>query len=302
MLVIIGGLVLLWFPGWLDERHDLGPARFARVGRASMTLGLGAVVLGLLAWGAPALLHWADALGVPGLCDSAVHRLPLGGLELAIAMAAIAVVVSGRAIAAVRRARRSAQLARVDPLFGRHRRLGRYDVVVIPSTQLVAVGVPGDQPQIVLSEGLVAELSSVEVDAVVRHEVAHHRLRHRRYLLTATVVDQLFGWVPPVRSSATSLRNAVEEWADLESTGASDDRIATLRSALERLAVRRATTIDRRAIERRIASLDANGRQTWDRRSQRLGSWVPAAALALLGGVTLALTVQVTDAVVRCRF
>lgn len=301
VLVIVGGLALLCFPGWLDTRRNFGPARLAQVARASMMIGLVGIVLGLAMWGAPALLHWADALGVPGLCDAAVHRLPLGGLELAIAMAAIALGVSGRAVAAVKRARQRAELARVDPFFGRHQRLGRYDVVVVPSAQLVALGVPGERPQIVLTEGLVAELTSAEVEAVIRHEAAHHRLRHRQYLLTATVVDQIFGWLPPVRASVVSLRNVLEEWADIESTERSDSRIAALCSALERLAARRTTTVDRRAIDRRLASLAACRRPSWSDRPRRLGAWVPAATLALVGSVTVALTLQITHAVVRCQ-
>ena len=265
-----------------------------------MTLGFAGVVLGATLWGAPAILHWADALGVPGLCDAAVHRLPFGGLELAIPMSAVAIAIVGRAFSATRRARLNARRARVDPFFGRHRHMGGYDVVVIPSARLVAVGVPGVEPQIVLSEGLVAELTSIELDAVIRHEVAHHRLRHREYLMTAAVVDQVFGWIPPVRSSVVSLRDAVEEWADVESTGASHARVATLRSALHRLASRR-TSADRHAIERRIASLDSPGRTEDAGRPYVVGPWVPATALGALGVLALVFTFQLTDAVIRCR-
>ncbi len=301
LAMIFGGLALLTFPGWLDRRHRFGPAQFARIGRASMMLGLAGVVLGFTVWGAPAVLHWADAVGVPGLCDAAVHRLPFGGLELAIPMSAIAALLIGRASKVARSARRNARRARVDPFFGRHRRMGQFDVVVIPSEQLVAVGVPGNEPQIVLSEGLVAELTAIELDAVIRHEVAHHRLGHRQYLLTAAVVDQVFGWIPPVRSSVVSLRNAVEEWADLESTRSSDTRVATLRSALQRLAVRRTTTVDRHSIQRRIASLDATHGAPRRRPSLPAGPWVPTVALGALGTVALVFAVQITDAVIRCR-
>lgn len=301
-LLIVGSLMLLWLPGWLDERHDLGPARFARLGRASMTAGLAGIMVGLAAWGAPALLHWADALGVPGLCDTAIHQLPMGGLELAIAMAAIAIGVSGRVVAAVRRARYSAQLARVEPFFGRHRRLGGYDIVVVPSSQLVAVGVPGDQPQIVLTDGLVAALTPPEVEAVIRHEVAHHRLRHRGYLMTATVVDQVLGVLPPVRASVVSLRNALEEWADFDSAGGSDSRTATLRSVLERFAAWPTTTTDRRSIERRLTSLDASRRGTRSDRARRVGAWASAVSLAMIGGATVALTLQISEAVLSCQF
>ncbi len=111
LVLIIGGLMMLVFPGWLDQRrHGFGPARLARVERAAMTLGFVGVVLGLGLWGIPAVLHWAEAMGLPGLCDEVVHRLPLGGVELAIGTTAIAIVISGRALAAARHAHRNAPL------------------------------------------------------------------------------------------------------------------------------------------------------------------------------------------------
>ena len=266
-----------------------------------MTLGFIGVVLGLTLWGAPAILHWADALGVPGLCDAAIHRLPLGGLELALAMAAIAIVATGRGLAAVHRARISARYARVDPYFGRHQAMGQYDVVVIPSDELVAVGGPGRQPQIIISEGLMAELTALELDAVIRHEAAHHRLRHRQYLVIAAVIDQVFGWIPLVRSSAVSLRIAVEEWADLASTGRSENRAAHLRSALERLASRGATSVERRSLERRIAALHARP-SVGRRRSWWVGGrLLSGVVFAAIGGIALVFTLQMIDAVVRCR-
>jgi len=216
-------------------------------------------------------------------------------------MSLIAIAMVGRACAAARRARLAAQRARVDPYFGRHRQIGRYDVVVIPSMQLVAVGVPGIEPQIVLSESLVAELTSIELDAVIRHEVAHHRLRHREYLLTAAVVDRVLGWIPPVHASAVGLRNAVEEWADIESTRSSQVRIATLRSALLRIASRGKTSIDHRSIERRIASLESSDQTEAEGRRYAVGRWLPTLALGALGTTALALTIQLADAIIRCR-
>lgn len=301
LTLIVTGFALLAFPGWLDRRRRFGPAQFAHIARASMVLGLAGIAAGLTLWGAPAALHWADAAGVPGLCDAVVHRLPFGGLELAVPMIVLSIVVIGRAIVVAHGSRRRAEGARVDEQFGRHRRVGDYDVVVIPSPQLVAVGVPGHQPQIVLSEGIVAELSAPELDAVIRHEAAHHRLRHRQFLLTAVIVEQVFGWIPTVRSSAVSLRNAIEAWADVESVRASRTRIVPLRSALQRLADGRTTTADRCSIERRIASLDSCGDAADSRRSRSFGPWVPSVALGVVGSSALVFIVQMADAIVRCR-
>ena len=301
LALIVTGFALLAFPGWLDHRRRFGPAQFAYVARASMVLGVAGIAAGLTLWGAPAVLHWADAVGVPGLCDAVVHRLPFGGLELAVPMIVLSIAVIGRATVVAHGSRQRAQRARVDQQFGRHRRVGDYDVVVIPSPQLVAVGVPGHQPQIVLSAGIVSELSAPELDAVIRHEAAHHRLRHRQFLLTAVIVEQVFGWIPPVRASAESLRNALEAWADVESVRASQTRIAQLRSALQRLADDRTTTADRCSIERRIALLDSRRDPADPRRSRSVGPWVPSVALGVVGSGALVFTVQMADAIVRCR-
>lgn len=300
-LLIISGLAFLVFPGWMPRRGpDIGVVRWARACRASLALGLVLTLSGFLLWGAPVVLHVADGWGVPGLCDDAIHRLPLGGLEFGLgAMVAggwIIVRISGAFAQAVARSRD----ARIDPFIGHHRNLSEFDVVVIPSTRLVAVGVPGSRPQIVISEGMVAALAPPELDAVLQHEMAHHRLGHRNYVVLAAVVDHAFGWLPPVRLSTAVLRDAVEEWADLASTRRSPERVALLRSALERLANVHVTTVARREIQRRIAILEGRGARGGSRPTRTIGVVMGFGGALAAATLVLALSYQVFEAAGRC--
>lgn len=304
LAAIFAGLVLLVAPGVVSRApRGCSIGQWARASRTSLTAGLALVVVGLVLWGAPVIFHLLDGTGLPGFCDDAVHALPLGGLTWALVVLGVAAVVTMRIVTGVARAITGLRCARVDPFVGRHRRLGEYDVVVVPSAQLVAVAVPGNAPQIVLSEGLVSTLEAVEVDAVIRHEMAHHRLRHRQYLILAAVVDHVVGWIPPVRTSTAALRTALEAWADEASTARSPVRTARLRSALTRLRSAHDTTPVHDAIERRLARLDhtagvepGEGRA----RSGFLCSAVTAAGVVATLAIVLATGAQLVSTLGRC--
>ncbi len=284
-VVVAMGLILLILPGWFESRHHgLDARRRARAYRTALLVGLIAVVGGSLLWAAPIVWHLADGLGLPGLCDGVVHALPLGGFEFAI----VALVGGGlllvRLVGSLAQSVARGRDARVDTFVGSHREVSEFDVVVIASDRLLAVGVPGDQPQIVITDGLVAALESDELDAVLRHEIAHHRLGHRNYLVLASTVNHAFGWIPAVRSSAAALAGALEEWADLASTRLAPERVARLRSALNRLAELHVTTAARRALEQRLGNLDRSpaSARTGSGADQRVGLTV---GLAGAGGI-----------------
>lgn len=256
-VVVAVGTLLLVLPGWFDRHHrEVDPGRRARAYRSALLLGLVAVLGGSLLWAAPVGLHLADRWGFPGLCDGVVHGLALGGFELALIASVGGAVLVVRVVGALAQSSVRGRAARVDPLVGDHRAVSEFDVVVIASERLIAVGVPGDRPQIVVTDCLVAALEPDEFDAVLRHEIAHHRLGHRSYLILASAVDQTFGWFPGVPSSTAALADALEEWADLASTGRAPERVARLRSALDRLAALHVTTAAQRAFERRLGNLD----------------------------------------------
>ena len=157
--LIMAGLVLLALPGWFQPRRtSFGVIQWARACRAALALGLVLTLAGFLLWGAPIVLHLADGWGFPGLCDDAIHQLPLGGFEFALGAMVAGGWIIARLAGACAQANARSRAARIDPFIGYHRALSEFDVVVIPSTQLVAVGVPGSRPQIVLSQGLVSTL------------------------------------------------------------------------------------------------------------------------------------------------
>ncbi len=299
--LIITGLVLLALPGWCQPRRSgTGVVRRARECRASLALGLVLTVSGLFLWGAPAVLHVADGWGFPGLCDDAIHQLPLGGLEFALFAIVVGGLIVARLTGALTRSAARRREAWVDPFIGQHRGLSEFDVVVIPSTRLVAVGVPGSPPQIVISEGLVSALDPSELDAVLRHEMAHHRLHHRNYLLLAAAVDHGFGWLPPVRSSTAALRCALEEWADLVSTRRSPERVARLRSALARLADVHVTATARHDLERRIAMLETPDHRDESRTTRTAGLIMGFGGAVAAASLLLAMSYEVFAAVGRC--
>lgn len=285
LVAVAFGFAFLSFPGLVARPASCSISQWTRASRSALVAGLGLVLGGLLLWGAPLVIHLLDGTGLPGFCDEAVHRLPLGGLTWAAVVLLIAGLAIARLGASVAVAVRRARSARIDPFIGRHRTLGEFDLVVVPSTRLFAHSIPGQSPQIVLSDGLVALLDEQQVSAVVRHEMAHHRLDHRRFLVVAAVVEQLLGWAPPVRRSVTALRANVELWADEASTG-SPRRARELSSALQRIGDVDLTTPVRQALGTRISTLLGQERQRLGRAPRHHSPRV-AAAVAGLALVTL---------------
>jgi Zn-dependent protease with chaperone function len=83
----------------------------------------------------------------------------------------------------------------------------------------------------VVSDGLLDTLTAKQLDAVLRHEVAHLRRGHHRCLVVAAVVDHAFASFPPTRRSTATLRLALERSADEEAASTCGDR-GVVREAL----------------------------------------------------------------------
>lgn len=254
-LVTIGA-ALLTLPGLArTPRRRLASAQSARATAACLLIGAVTLEVALILWAAPTLLRAVDHTAFASACASVIDRLAPGGPVVGWVAAFLAGLVATGALRAVTRARRQTDAARVEPGLGRHVDRGTFELVVLPTERLVAVGVPGARPQVVLSEGLMRTLTPREVEAVIRHEAAHHGLGHHRYVMLASVLEQTFRRVPFVRWSTVSLRNTLERWADDVATGTACRRSADLRDAIVGVACAKAA-VEAPAVGLRSSVLD----------------------------------------------
>jgi beta-lactamase regulating signal transducer with metallopeptidase domain len=134
------------------------------------------------------------------------------------------------------RSRRGCRRTWVEPGLGEHRRLGRYELVVLPTQQLLAVSVAEPNGQIIVSQGMVDVLRPEELEVVLGHEVAHLDHGHQRWLVVAAAIDHGLAVFPPARRSVGALRIALERWADESAANERPCRRAALRGALLRVA------------------------------------------------------------------
>lgn len=106
--------------------------------------------------------------------------------------------------------------------------------VLLPLRQRLALALPDGQ--VLLSRSLLEILDHEELDAVMRHEVAHLEHHHVRFLLLGATVNAGL-WFLPWRSRATTaLRLALERWADESASARSGETRTHVRSALRKLA------------------------------------------------------------------
>jgi hypothetical protein len=239
-LLVASGVGLLALPA-LTRRlgRRLAPREWAIL--CTVAIGGGALAIegAAVFVAAPTVLR---AVGVPALasaCERMLGPLTPGGPVAGWAATGVAATIAAFAALGVVRAERGRRAVRVGPGVGEHRPLGSVDLVVLPSRRPIAVTVPGDRGQIVISDGLVAALSPEQLDAVIRHERAHLTHRHHRYLTLAAAVEQAFVILPPVRRSTATLRLALERWADEEAASGGPEARRALHAAL--LAVVEAT-------------------------------------------------------------
>ncbi|MFB4307168.1 M56 family metallopeptidase [Actinomadura sp. GTD37] len=91
----------------------------------------------------------------------------------------------------------------------------------------IAVAVPGRHGGVMVSRGLLRDLTPAELQVVFEHEASHLRHRHHRYLAAGILVAAL---LPPLRPLDGRLRLAVERWADEDAAEATGDRAAVART------------------------------------------------------------------------
>ena len=233
LVLLVGGLALIGLPGVVRRLgRTLDPAEWARVCLFSLVAGAVAVQAAVVFVAAPTVLRAVGAPGLASACERMLRLLVPGGPAAGWAAAAVAGLLPALAAVGILRARRSQRQCRIEPWLGRHEPCDGYELVVLPTPSPLAVTVDGRDPQIVISEGLVDTLPPAQVDAVVRHEVAHLANRHQRYLVAATALDHAFAWLPLTRRSTRALRAALERWADESAAAEGATPRATVRDAL----------------------------------------------------------------------
>jgi Zn-dependent protease with chaperone function len=233
-VLLVTGLALLLLPGVAASlgRH-LEPSEWRRLNRMAIRLGFVMVALGPLLAAVPLALETAGIDAVAEVCHHLLGPAAPGGAMVGWASLGISVALFAVAGAAHRRSRRLQRAARIERWFGDHTRLSDATLVVLPTDAVVAYATPGSPAQVVVSRGLTKALGPDELDAVVRHELAHLRNRHHRDLVFAGVVDATLGWMPGLRASTAALRLSIERSADEEASDLPGAREATRRALLK---------------------------------------------------------------------
>ncbi len=228
-----GGWILLALPLLLSPlARRITPREFVSAGIVSIFGGLLALEVGLLTTAMPTVLRSAGLTGLAVACERSFRPLAAGGAPIAWAAGLGALVIAALTARALVQAMRGQRRARADLWLGAHHDRGEFDLVIVPADAPLAYSVGGARPQVVLSEGLVATLEPDELEVVISHEAAHIRASHDRYLMLIGVTQRVTGWLPGVRAAMTSVRAALERWADEDAVGADRQRRKRLRDAL----------------------------------------------------------------------
>ena len=232
MLFVLGasGLGLLALPALARRAgRRLYPTEWARLCLIAVAGGGAVVELAAVLYALPTLATASHIAVLAVLCHRMLEPLAPGGPAAGWAATAVAVSLPVLGWVGWARSRRSARAARIERWLGRHEAYGCDELVVLPTDRAVAVSVPvlpgqAGRDQIVVSEGLLDTLTPEQLDAVLRHEVAHLRRGHHHHLAVAAVVDHAFAWFPPTRASTATLRLALERSADEEAASTCGDR------------------------------------------------------------------------------
>lgn len=284
LVLVLVGVGLLAFPAFADRRVTTRPpAEWARVAAAALIGGSLAIELALVLAAIPTLLDWLRLEGLAAVCHHIAARLAGGGPIIGWSSLVLGGILLRLAIVTLSRSRRNASRARIAPWVGAHQRRGAYELVIVPTPELVAVCVPGRVPQVVVSDGIATRLEERPLEALIAHEVAHLRHRHRRFLLIATVTERMFVWFPFARESARVLRVAVEDWADEVAAAGPAHRREDLCVALRTVA---AAGLPDHHLEaeatRRTRRLERNESRSVSSTRTPV-AYVPAAAMGLVG-------------------
>lgn len=215
--------------------RKLEPREWARVVVTCLVAGAVGLELALGLLAAPTVLRAFGVRELAAACARTVGNLAPGGLLAGWLAACLAVALAVLATRGIWRTVRTRRALRIEATLGTHERLSSCELVVLPTDRPLAMTVPGEPAQIVVSRGLVDALPDTALRAVLRHEATHAACRHDRYLLVAVAVDASLGRLPLVRRSTSVLRLALERWADEHAAADTDAGRADVQDALIRV-------------------------------------------------------------------
>lgn len=206
----------------------LDPEHWARLVWAALTTGAIAFEAGLVLLALPTVLRVVGISQLTAACNMLLGHLAPGPGPVGWFAAALAVALPGHALLGWWRTRDASAALSIEPGLGRRRTFRGYELVVLPTTRVLAYSVQsGARSQIVVSQGVVDHLSTDELTAVLAHEHAHLRHAHQQRLVLAALLEST---LRPLRRSTAELRLALERCADEDA--AFDSGRATVRRAL----------------------------------------------------------------------
>jgi len=228
MLIVFPALVL---PMVRRTRH---PGAWAVV--TVFTIGTGFVLLeaGLIHAALPLVFSLLGADELAAACRRLGGHLFGASPAFGAVAGLLSSTVAVRTVIAINATVRANARLREGAVHGIQTAVAGHSAVLLPMRDRIAVAIPGSSPSILLSESLVTDLRFVELIAVVRHEMAHLRRHHQRFLLVGTGVGYGLWFIPWVPRAITALRLALERWADEESAAGPSER-KHVQSALHKL-------------------------------------------------------------------
>lgn len=282
---LVMSLLLVGFPALVLPvvRRAAKPKWWAIVLTASLGAGFVLVEASLIHAALPAAFSLLSMDELAAACRALGGHL-FGATPAFAGLAAIVATSSGvkAALGGVQTMRMHASL-RHGAAHASRTAIGGHVTALVPLTNHWAMALPGPSPQILVSDTLVATLQVPELDAVVRHEAAHLRHHHLRFLLLGTVVGSGLWFLPWTRRATRALNLALERWADEEATSGSTEGREHVRSALRKLSQLTPSALagDRISALETVAG-DGEGATT--------SSWPAAASVVVPLALALALT------------
>ncbi len=207
LLVLLSGAMLIALPGLARPvGRRLAPREWSLLCAVALAGGALLIEIGLVLLAAPTVLVAVGAPTLASACERLLGPLLPGGPLLGMVAVPLAVTMPALAALGIRRERRRLGRRALEHWVGDHLEWEGLDVVVLPTDNVVAFSVSQGHPQILVSAGMVAALAPDELESVLRHERAHLRQGHHRFLSLAAAVDR---GLPFARPSTAALRVAL---------------------------------------------------------------------------------------------